>query len=288
MNTFNEFFETRKVFQAATPDIHYPITWAEWKELPDNYKASALYVTFFPAIVTIAQTTSSRHVAVSDSDVITFINLRLMNAVPLIEESPQKYTIQYIAKLVQNAIIDCEKSQNDKDHKKHNISNTTRDPIIIDGFETTDIFETIPDTDFLVKTAIEQTAQLISENWDILSDGAQNYILHIIYNKKLTIPTQKKMPYILEELRQLLQKPGALIYDIHLDCQTFEDVINNESLIEYAEVEMPDGLIAKYLGEKQIYQNNNIKYIFEGETCTYYFMGYKAKYFKVVNVKPIN
>ena len=288
MNTFNEFFETKKMFQAATPDINYPIPWAEWKELPEKYKASALYVTFFPAIVTISQSAIARSVAVSDSDVITFINLRLMNAVPIIEASPQKYTIQYIGKIIQNAIIDCDKSQNDKEHRKHNISNNTCKTNCLDGFETCDIFETIPDKDFLVKSAIELTAQIIVDNWDFLSEGAQNYILHILYDKKLTIPTQKKMPYILEELRQLFEKPGAMIYDIHLDCQTFEDVINNESLIEYADVEMPDGLIAKYVGEKQIYQNNNIKYVFEGDTCTYYFMGYKAKYFKVVYVKPIN
>jgi hypothetical protein len=271
-----ELYETKQRYQEATPDVVYPITYAEWKKLPEEYKASALFVTFFDAIAKAVNKRSYVHI--SGSDVISAIMSTLLTrSIKTIENDPKTYTAAYICRITQNAIIDCDKCDPEKKISAVSVSNL-RDDIFGEEY---DYFDTIAD-DSISRTV----SHIIWENWDTLSNEAQNYVTHVLQNRKIPAADKKQLNKTLSELRTLLEAPATLI-DIHLDCDTFEDVLSTEDLIEEATVIMPDGTEAYYYGDKKYLKNGSVKYIFIGENSNYCLTEKVSRPLKVVNVIPI-
>ena len=272
-----ELYATKQRYQEATPDVIYPITYAEWKKLPEDYKASALFVTFFDAIAKAVNKRS--YVTISGSDVISAIMSTLLTrVVKTIENNPKTYTAAYMSRITQNAIIDCDKCDPEKKMLAMSMSNI--------GYDTSgveyDFFDTIAD-DYISRTV----SHVIWENWDNLSNEAQNYITHVLQDRKIPAADKKQLNKTLSELRTLLEAPASLI-DIHLDCDTFEDVLSTEDLIEEATVIMPDGTEAYYYGDKKYLKNGSVKYIFIGENSNYCLTEKVSRPLKVVNVIPIS
>lgn len=99
-----EFVKTKKLFEEATPDIKYPLSYAEWIQLPEKYKASALYVTFYQQIITAAGKTHNPNT--SETDIISYVNMVLVQKLDDIKNDPKKYTPAFIYTLARNAAVD--------------------------------------------------------------------------------------------------------------------------------------------------------------------------------------
>ena len=178
-----ELYATKQRYQEATPDVVYPITYAEWKKLPEEYKASALFVTFFDAIAKAVNKRS--YVSISGSDVISAIMSTLLTrSIKTIENDPKTYTAAYISRITQNAIIDCDKRDPEKQISALSMSNL-RDDMFGEEY---DYFDTIAD-DSISRTV----AHIIWENWDTLSNEAQNYVTHVLQNRKIPAADKKQL-----------------------------------------------------------------------------------------------
>lgn len=292
---YSEFERTKNIYEAATPDITYPITYTEWYDLPDHLKPSALYVTFYnPIMATIIKL---QNIQLSEPDMVSKIMDRFMKITNYIKNNPQVYKASVITHWVKQALFENDRDSNRKRsaYKKECVSNIEIDK---DTHKEYDIFETIPsahENDPLIGKALKDTRKILAELLASKDADLLRAIMLILNptqrnGKKKEIPHdfRRKYPAKLAELRQILAEPASYYYDIHLDCDTFQDVINNEDLIDTATVILPDGTEAVYYGEKKKTGNNAIRYTFVSEKGTHYEYFRNAIELKVINVKPKN
>ena len=95
---YTEFDKTRQLFEQATPDLQYPLTYGEWIKIPDQLKPSALFVTFYNAIISI--TVKMENIRLSDQDKISSIMHRFMRISKYIEANPKTYKPSIIGEFV--------------------------------------------------------------------------------------------------------------------------------------------------------------------------------------------
>ena len=290
---YSEFERTKRIYEAATPDVRYPLTYEEWLELPDELKPSALYVTFYkPIIATVIKMNMWQ---VSEPDIISKIMLRFMDLTEYIETNPVAYKSTTICQWVKQAIIE---ENRDGNRTRSKLKPEMISNIYIEDDVEIDMFDNTPsdtENDPLIKKALDETRELLiqliaSKDADllraimlILTDKQQNG-----KKKKIPVDFRRKYPSVLAELRKMFAKQASYYYDIHLDCDTFQDVINNEDLINSATVLLKDGTEAVYYGEKDIKGNHSIRYTFLTKQGIHYEYFTKAIELKVIDVEPKN
>ena len=288
----SEFAKTKKLFEEATPDIRYPLTFAEWKNLPDNLKPSALFVTFYKPIIAVAL--KMDNIRLSEQDKITSIMHRFIKVIKYIENNPNMYKPSIICEWVKQAFTEYDRCRSEA--KKMGISKTISNIQICEKRNEeieADIYETIPcndDSDLLITKALSETRAILLK----LSTSQDKDLLRalsiLLSDGKKKVPTnfRRKYPMILAKLRKLLAEPASYYYDIHIDCDTFQDVINNEDIIASATVILSDGTEAVYYGEKDITGNNAIKYKFISKKGVHHVCFTKVLNLKVIDVEPKN
>lgn len=288
----SEFAKTKKLFEEATPGIRYPLTFAEWKNLPDNLKPSALFVTFYKPIIAVAL--KMDNIRLSEQDKITSIMHRFIKVIKYIENNPNMYKPSIICEWVKQAFTEYDRCRSEA--KKTGIAKTISNIQICEkrnGEIEADIYETIPsndDSDLLITKALSETRTILlklstSQDKDLLKALS---ILLSDGEKKVPTNFRHKYPMILAKLRKLLAEPASYYYDIHIDCDTFQDVINNEDIIASATVILQDGTEAVYYGEKANTGNNAIRYKFISKKGVHHVCFTKALNLKVIDVEPKN
>ena len=288
----SEFAKTKKLFEEATPDIRYPLTFAEWKNLPDNLKPSALFVTFYKPIIAVAL--KMDNIRLSEQDKITSIMHRFIKVIKYIENNPNMYKPSIICEWVKQAFTEYDRCRSEA--KKTGIAKIISNIQICEKRNEeieADIYETIPcndDSDLLITKALSETRAILlklstSQDKDLLKALS---ILLSDGEKKVPTNFRRKYPMILAKLRKLLAEPASYYYDIHIDCDTFQDVINNEDIIASATVILSDGTEAVYYGEKDITGNNAIKYKFISKKGVHHVCFTKVLNLKVIDVEPKN
>ena len=286
----SEFAKTKKLFEEATPDIRYPLTYKEWKNLPDDLKPSALFVTFYKPILGVVL--KMDNIKLSEPDKITSIMHRFIKVIKYIENNPNMYKSSTICEWVKQAFTEYSRCRGEA--KKIGMSKTISNINICEKTnEEIDIYETIPfndDSDLLITKALAETRAILlklstSQDKDLLKALS---ILLSDGEKKVPTNFRRKYPMILAKLRKLLAEPASYYYDIHIDCDTFQDVINNEDIIASATVILSDGTEAVYYGEKDITGNNAIKYKFISKKGVHHVCFTKVLNLKVIDVEPKN
>lgn len=252
---YEEFYKTKERFQAATPDVSYPLTYEEWVKLPEKYKASALYVTFYPMIISAARRMTDT--TMTASDMISSVNMQLIKYQDMIAADPHKYTTGYIFSLAYNAMrqivrIDRYHSVFMKDLPFDHCADWTD----LDRHETVlKCISQIPDNyDRLKMDIIEKIADKIVEVE--MKDKELRIAMHYAMGlrKRLNKKYQHRYAENLSKLRHIFWEFKDA-FDIHLDCETFEDVLNNEELVAFAVVEMPDKREGVYWKTKTMLKN---------------------------------
>ena len=286
MKNLQQFTETKKRYKASMPEVVFPIAYSDWMQLPKEMKAPALFVSFFDTITFAVLKFQS--VAISEEDIISAINYNLVvRIVPTIEGHPKKYTNAYIRKSINNTILDYERIQSDKDHRDNDVSNIQYN----ENNQEIDLFEMLYNNDTnddFKEHALDNVYRLITGRTDNLDGDIRAVVNAIIKSKKIPKNVKSKLPVIYKLLRKALAEPASYFSDIHLDCKTFEDVINCEDLIDSAVVLMCDGTKAVYLGEKIIKRIGVIDYVFMGATRDYIVPNTVARGLTVVSVEAID
>lgn len=287
MKNLQQFTETKKRYKASMPEVVFPIAYSDWMQLPKEMKAPALFVSFFDSITYTVHKFQS--VAISEEDIISAINYNLVvRIVPTIEGHPIKYTHAYIRKAIDTTIMDYERIQSDKDHRANDVSNIQYDER---NDEEVDLFDKICDdktNDVFKQHALNVVQRLITGRADKLDEDIRTVVNATINSKSIPKNVKSKLPAIYKLLREALAEPASYFTDIHLDCKTFEDIINCEDLIESAVILMCDGTKAVYFGEKIIKRKGVIDYVFMGATRDYIVPNKVARGLTVVSVETID
>lgn len=281
-----EFVKTKKLFEEATPDIKYPLSYAEWIQLPEKYKASALYVTFYQQIITAAGKTHNPNT--SETDIISYINMVLVQKLDDIKNDPKKYTPAFIYTLARNAAVDVTRL-------KSNFSIFTNETEILNNsldyfyekYED-DLYNILPDeADPVIAAALDAiNLKMLEIENDPHLRAAMRYIIG--KQKKLGKSHQSRYPQTLAKLRAIF-KEYRYLFDIELDCNTFEDVVNNDELIDYAIVKLPNGENGIYDGEKTKLRNGTVFYHFVTMNNEDVVLSSKqVNSLRVVDIKPID
>lgn len=281
-----EFVKTKKLFEEATPDIKYPLSYAEWIQLPEKYKASALYVTFYQQIITAAGKTHNPNT--SETDIISYINMVLVQKLDDIKNDPKKYTPAFIYTLARNAAVDVTRL-------KSNFSIFTNETEILNNsldyfYEKCedDLYNILPDeADPVIAAALDAiNLKMLEIENDPHLRAAMRYIVG--KQKKLGKSHQSRYPQTLAKLRAIF-KEYRYLFDIELDCNTFEDVVNNDELIDYAIVKLPNGENGIYDGEKTKLRNGAVFYHFITMNNEDVVLSSKqVNSLRVVDIKPID
>ena len=281
-----EFVKTKKLFEGATPDIKYPLSYAEWIQLPEKYKASALYVTFYQQIITAAGKTHNPNT--SETDIISYINMVLVQKLDDIKNDPKKYTPAFIYTLARNAAVDVTRL-------KSNFSIFTNETEVLNNsldyfYEKCedDLYNILPDeADPVIAAALDAiNLKMLEIENDPHLRAAMRYIVG--KQKKLGKSHQSRYPQTLAKLRAIF-KEYRYLFDIELDCNTFEDVVNNDELIDYAIVKLPNGENGIYDGEKTKLRNGAVFYHFitmDNEDVV--LSSKQVNSLRVVDIKPID
>ena len=279
-----QFNKTKKVYMAAMPNVNFPITYTEWMELPDNLKEAALFVNFMPVIINIVSKNNTQFTC--EEDMISAITYALTtSAVNNIKGHPEKFTNAYMGTVIDHAIIYYfRRLYFPTRFNSDNISNIQVD----ENNHEYDIFETLIDSDdFGKKSALSKVEQIINSHIAELDPDTMSLINGLLKKNKIPAYIRNKAPEIMADLRKLLAEPASYFTDITVDCETFEDVIICEDLIESATVVMSDGKLAVYVGEKRIKRYRSIEYVFMGEDQDYIVPRNIARDLKVVSIETL-
>lgn len=93
------FKETRNIFETSIP-CKFPLTYDEWLDCPDRYKASALYVNFYDTITFAWYKVKTNYH--DNDDAVSYILQYLCKNVPKIIETPSRYSERYIYRVAYN------------------------------------------------------------------------------------------------------------------------------------------------------------------------------------------
>lgn len=285
---YSDFDKTKKCLMLSMPDVNFPLTFAQWCELPEQFKAAALYVSFYPAIVAgvcnyFAYSSAKE---VRSDEIISAILCQLMQSIERIKKdsASYKYGLFYTIAIRATARV--------YRHKEYLWTyKMIDDPVIVYNDEYVDNFygksEIIPDpSDDWQNNALETVSRILNDL--IIEDADIRIALRYLtgQQRKIRDRIHRKIPEILAELRSTL-RPYADVFDIHLDCTTFEDVINNDELIDSAVVIMPDGTKAVYNHVKRVDGRGTIRYEFMGPEFDYVIVHKNALGLRVESVEPI-
>lgn len=298
---FYDFNETKKRFAESMPDTNFPLTYDEWMQIPKDKKAVALFLSFNQVIASVIK--SHMNIDLSGADIIHEIMVVFVSiTVNFLEENPQSYNVNFIKKTVKNAILTRNRTQNQYQHNDISKYNHRMEMSNIQTTynEDTDIFDTIPDEHYLFREIIIRLVhELVTDNMNNLTKDQRSVVKSLLHNKPFATRRKYKVPRVMAELREILAEPAFYMYadprsdkiGIHLDCDTFEDVLLCAELIRSAVVEMPDGTTAVWLGDTDILYKKyskirSFKFI-QGKT-TYCIPYDQALTLKVLSVEKIS
>lgn len=293
---YMEFHETKKRYQAAMPDVQFPITYDEWMKLPTDQKATALFLSFFPYIVNTAKQYKTLDISGADMVhelMVTFI----IQTVPMIEGNPKLYSVTNIVHVAKYSYLTRNRLQNYTQHSykiKYDSDMELSNYQINESGDEINIFDNIPDsTDDRKQKALYLVRTLITENLDSLSPNTRKVVRCLLSGRPIPKRLGVQLTVIMQELRELLAEPASYISDIRIDCDKFSDVMICEDLIESAIVCMPDGNLAVYNGEKIIRKQHKSKkqtvsrYIFKCGKKSYNIPADEAMDLKVIDVETL-
>ena len=271
------FYAARSRFRSVVG--YEPLSYEEWLSLDDQYKAAALFVTFFDQITLAWSKAKSFYVL--EEDGVSEMLKYLMKNTPLIASKKSKYSPAYIYRVAYNCLYCIS-----RDIKRDRLAYENNVPQYVQcGDDVLDLFDTVCDTEDMDNTISKKKFWALVDNqeWDVKA-----MIVKILEGGALPagIP-MKRRAEIMEELKTTFADYKALFYGESEQKHelTFAYVLQNDDKIASAVVEMPNGESAVYYGQK-LYRNNKVYRIeFFGSTQDYLFAAETARGFKVTDIE---
>lgn len=272
------FYATRTMFRNVVG--YEPLSYEEWLSIDDQYKAAALYVTFFDQITLAWSKAKSFYVL--DEDGVSEMMKYLLKNTPIIVADKKKYSPAYIYKIAYNCLYCIS-----RDIKRDRLAYENNVPQYVNyGDDVLDLFDTICDKeDMQYAISRKQFWSLVdNQEWDVKA-----IIVKILEGGSLPagIP-MKRRAEIMEELKKTFASYKAAFYgDVEEEHEiTFLDVLKKDDKIASAVVELPNGESAVYYGQKWYNAEGKISKIeFFGPTKDYLVPVKQALTFKVTDIE---
>lgn len=279
------FYATRSLFRAAVG--YEPLSYEEWLSIDDQYKAAALYVTFFDQI-TLAWS-KAKSFYVHDEDGVSEMMKYLVKNTPIIAASKKKYSPAYIYKVAYNCLYCIS-----RDIKRDRLAYENNVPQYVQhGDDFLDLFDTVCDPEDITKLINKKTF------WNKVDNVVENaaWDVKAMMNKIMqggSLPAgipMKRRADIMEELKATFAAYKSMFYDEAEQSDddktlTFADILRNDDNIASAVVELPNGESAVYYGQKWYNAEGKISKIeFFGPTKDYLVPAKQALTFKVTDVE---
>lgn len=197
------FYATRSMFRRSL-DYTGPMSYEEWKSVSADNKAAVLFVQFFDQITLAWYKTKSFYV-VEEDGVSTMLQY-LMKNVPLIEESPAKFTPAYIYKVAYNCLY-CISHDIKRDRERFDMEISN---LVYSSDEELDLFDTVVDNidDYEAREAKQ-------EFWSIIEDldiSTLDLVDQLINSGKIPARMSAQRQACLDQLRRKLEKFNGVIY----------------------------------------------------------------------------
>lgn len=270
------FVATRTIFRNVVG--YEPLSYEEWLNVPDHFKAAALYVTFFNQI-TLAWS-KAKSFYVDDEDGVSTLLQYLVKNTPLIKDNEKKYTPGYIYKIAYNCMYCVSRDiKRDKDAYENNTSQ-----YIQCGEDVLDLFDTVPSIDNIDDLSKKKKFWSIIDNVD---DDTFEVIANLIDHSRMPAGLGKKKASIIEDLRSKLEEVSGLYNEVNTDdAESFSYVMENDDDIASATVVLPNGNEAVYYGEKIMNEAGYVTaFEFFGADKDYYISVDVAATLKVTDIE---
>lgn len=195
--SYNPFKATQVMFRDAL-DLFEPLSYDEWMMIPDDNKAAALYVQFYPQI-TLAWYKCKSFYTLEEDGVSTMMQYLIKN-VPIIVNDKKRFSEKYIYRVAYNCLYCiCHDIKRDKDRFELEQSNLGGD----EGDEY-DMF------DFIRSPLTVEDEAMRSSFWDTIESMGQDAVAVVnnILNQRaapLNSEQKKHKQEIVEELRMKLE-----------------------------------------------------------------------------------
>lgn len=249
------------------------ITYEVWVTIPESMRAVALYVAFYPEVMIALSKSTAAYIP--DEDLLSFLLQYLQKNVG--KMTKRRYTPSYMYSIAYNCMAAPRRNKTPQKRFELEIpqyANTS------DG--ELDRFTTYVDDDALDMEELVANKEI----WDIIQTASTD-VKEVIYNilDHTRLPkhiTKSKKAEIIRHLRKTCVKYRQLYADDN--TMRFSSVVNNDDCVESAVVEMQNGDLAVYYGEKKEL-NNTEYYVFFGATRDYFVPFDTAIDLKVLDVQ---
>jgi hypothetical protein len=286
---YTEFNETKKRLEAAIeavePRFSTDKSFTIWNSLPHNLKAPALYVMYYDQILLWYNKLNTA--STPETEIISGLLCKFMlNTVDII--TVDKCNPKYMNIVIKNTLL----SLIDVSYRRSIFADTQPLPDVYDNNDYDGCnyghFPSPYDERHCVENSIiSKKVSQILDNFDSFSPHAKKVIEYYTgYKKSLSKDTIKHLPEVMREIRDAFAEPGMFI-NSKPECNTFEDVLLYEDMIEKAIITMKDGREAYYEGEKEIFPNGRTSYILYSGRKRYVIPRAKAKNYSVVKIYEV-
>lgn len=235
------------------------ISYAIWLTIPESLKAAALYVQFYPEIMTALVKSTSEYIP--DEDLLSFLLQYLQKNVD--KMTIKKYNGAYIYRIAYNCMA----------APRRNVVPQKRFAVEVPQYCVTADGEQLDRFDTCVDSEYSDIADAIADKefWSIIQNATpevREVIYSLLGRTKLPKYIKKKQKIeIIKQLRRTFIKFRPQYCDDN--TMRFYSVINAGDYVESAVVEMANGDLTVYYGENE-----------ELHGVTYYkFFGAKRDYF---------
>lgn len=275
------FYATRTLFRTVVG--YEPWSYDEWLSLDNDYKAAALYVTFFDQITLAWSKAKSFYVV--DEDGVSELMKYLIKNTPIIANDKKKFSAAYIYKVAYNCMYCVSRDiKRDRDAYENNVPQ-----YVHVGDDVLDLFDTVVDATHPTEVMDKR------KFWSIIDEqpwDTKAMIVKILEGGSLPagIP-MKRRKAIMEELKEVFAAYKPLFYgeaepETKSDVLTFGRILDQDDHVASAVVEMPDGSSAVYYGEKLYDDAGYVSYIeFFGAKEDYLVPVEEAVTYKVIDIE---
>jgi len=266
----NTFAETRNLFTMYVGYVR-PLSYDEWKALPDSHKSAALFVQFYDEITLAWYKLKTTYSYVPDEDGVSTMCQYLEKNVSRILADPKKFSPAYIYTVAYNCLYCITHDKvNLWERNKTEISNITYS----DNGDELDLFDTVADTKSAEDASEEESFKKMF--WQVIEDSSletQKVVNYLINGESLNKKRANSPDYNFDTLRDVrvkLDQVEGIVNELRtkLVCfldsaeepakeQTIEEPAESDDAIDYLEAIMA---VAKR-SDTDIDADTTLKYI---------------------------
>ena len=196
----NTFAETRNLFTMYVGYVR-PLSYDEWKALPESHKSAALFVQFYDEITLAWYKLKTTYSYIPDEDGVSTVCQYLEKNVSRINAEPKKFSSAYIYTVAYNCLYCITHDKTSLwERNQTEISNITYS----DNGDELDLFDTVADTRSAEDECEDQTFKKMF--WQVIEDSSletQKVVNHLIHGDSLKKKNVNALDYKFDVLRDV-------------------------------------------------------------------------------------